>query len=109
MRFKKRSVVSEAWMAQVAARERRLRLRLAERLRRRAAKLTRRQLQWCIVMFISGGFMVYTWIAVEAVTGRQKPVDFVVYKAAVAQRMAGWYPEERASFRSYLDSINGNP
>jgi hypothetical protein len=110
MGLKKRSGVRQAWLAKVLARERVIRKQIAERLRRRAARLTRVQLQWCIVLFFSVGFLVYAWIGVRAVSGPQKPVDFIRSGAAARSGvMTKWFQEERATFRSYLDSIEANP
>jgi hypothetical protein len=104
------SAKTRAWLAGVLAKERVIRKQIAERLRRRAARLTRVQLQWAVVLFFSVGFLVYTWIGVRALSAPQKPVDFI-RSGAVARSgvMTKWYREERATFRSYLDSIKGDP
>lgn len=78
LKFRRRrsSAKTIDWLAKVLAHERVIRKQIAERLRRRAARLTRVQLQWCVILFFLVGFLVYTWIGVRAVTAPRK-ADFI--------------------------------
>ncbi len=63
-------------MAKVVARERAVRWQIAEKLRRQAARLSPIQLRWLVVLSISAGLMVYTWIGIRAVSGPPGPGHF---------------------------------
>jgi hypothetical protein len=99
-----------AWMSKVVARERAIRWKIAEMLRRQAGRLSPLQLRWMFVLSLATGLMIYTWIAVRAVSEPPRPGHFnfsgfpLGPKHVIKKRMLF-----RESFRSYLDSINGNP
>lgn len=80
IKFRRRrgSVETRVWLAKVLAKERVLRREIAERLRRRAARLSPARLRWYVALFLSVGLMLYTWIGVRAVSRPRRAARFDV-------------------------------